>query len=229
MGFIRKFPKIETNVLAKNQAKRPVCPEARFEGTLIDPRFDFDSCGVGFVAQLSAQPSYEILDHALTALAGLEHRGAVAADGKSSDGGGVTTAIPREWLLLQSEVELSPRSPLGVAVAFLPLNDSAQREEFSAALAAQNCRILAWRPVPVRPEVLGEIANAARPEIWHVLITSDVRKISMAGYFSPESNSRARKSPATLPASRRGPWSTRRCALAACWPSFTPTSPLRNS
>src|SRR5436305_5614980 len=70
--------------------------------SLIDPRFDFDSCGVGFVAQLSAEPSHQILRHALTALARLEHRGAVAADGKSSDGVGVTTAIPREWLLQQS-------------------------------------------------------------------------------------------------------------------------------
>ena len=65
---------------------------------LIDPRFDQDSCGVGFVAQLSGEPSHAILQHALTALARLEHRGAVAADGKSSDGVGVMTAIPRDLL-----------------------------------------------------------------------------------------------------------------------------------
>ena len=35
------------------------------DGSLIDPRFDFDSCGVGFVARLSAEPSHEILEHAL--------------------------------------------------------------------------------------------------------------------------------------------------------------------
>jgi glutamate synthase (NADPH/NADH) large chain len=141
---------------------------------LIDPRFDFDSCGVGFVAQLSAQPSYEILHHALTALGRLEHRGAVAADGKSSDGVGVTTRIPREWLLAQAGVKLATDLPLGVAAMFLPKDDRAQRLEITAALGAQNCRILDWRAVPVRPEVLGEIANAARPEIWHVLITSEV-------------------------------------------------------
>jgi len=90
------------------------------EGSLIDPRFDFDSCGVGFVAQLSAQPSHQIFHHALTALARLKHRGAVAADGKSSDGVGVTTAIPREWLLRQCSISLDESSPLGVAVIFLP-------------------------------------------------------------------------------------------------------------
>src|SRR6201996_7589713 len=69
--------------------------------SLVDPRFDSDSCGVGFVARLSGEPSHQILDHALTALSRLEHRGAVAADGKSSDGVGVTTTVPREWLLKQ--------------------------------------------------------------------------------------------------------------------------------
>ncbi len=77
------------------------------KGSLLDPRFDSDSCGVGFVAQLSAEPSHEILAHALTALARLEHRGAVAADGKSSDGVGVTTVIPRAWFLAQTGLTLA--------------------------------------------------------------------------------------------------------------------------
>src|SRR6266567_8412684 len=92
---------------------------AHLENTLIDPRFDQESCGVGFVAQLSGQPSREILNHALTALSRLEHRGAVAADGKSSDGVGVTTAIPRAWLLAQAGLRVSPEKPLGVAMVFL--------------------------------------------------------------------------------------------------------------
>ena len=36
------------------------------------------------------------LQQALTALARLAHRGATAADGKSSDGVGVMTAVPRD-------------------------------------------------------------------------------------------------------------------------------------
>ncbi len=143
------------------------------DGSLIDPRFDFDSCGVGFVAQLSAEPSHRILQHALGALARLEHRGAVAADGKSSDGVGVTTAISREWLLAQSGLSLDESSPLGVAVAFLPREDSDQRAEIEAALFEQDMEILSWRAVPIRTEVLGEIAASSRPEIWHILITSD--------------------------------------------------------
>ncbi len=151
----------------------PALAPSYIDGSLIDSRFDFDSCGVGFVAQLSAEPSHQILEHALGALARLEHRGAVAADGKSSDGVGVTTAIPREWLLAQSGLSLDESSPLGVAVIFLPQDDSAQRAEIEAAFFEQDMEILTWRPVPIRPEALGEIAASSRPEIWHLLVTSD--------------------------------------------------------
>jgi glutamate synthase (NADPH/NADH) large chain len=150
----------------------PSLPAHHLQGSLVDSRFDSDSCGVGFVARLSGEPSHQILAHALTALSRLEHRGAVAADGKSSDGVGVTTTVPREWLLKQVGLTLVAHKPLGVAVIFLPQDDAEQRAEIAAALAAQNLDELFWRPVPVRPEVLGEIANSSRPAIWQLLITT---------------------------------------------------------
>ena len=175
MGFPNRHSSRRTSAAPANSAARgPFAPLPSYiDGSLIDPRFDSDSCGVGFVAQLSAVPSHQILDHALGALARLEHRGAVAADGKSSDGVGVTTAIPREWLLTQSSLTLDESTPLGVAVLFLPKDDTAQRAEIEAALFEQDMEVLTWRPVPIRPEVLGEIASSSRPEIWHLLVTSD--------------------------------------------------------
>src|ERR1700760_4507519 len=88
--------------------------------SLIDERFDHESCGVGFVATLSGQPSHDILDKALTALARLAHRGAVAADGKSSDGIGISTAIPRDFLLSSAGITLAPEAPLAIGVVFFP-------------------------------------------------------------------------------------------------------------
>jgi glutamate synthase domain-containing protein 2/glutamate synthase domain-containing protein 1/glutamate synthase domain-containing protein 3 len=143
------------------------------KNSLIDARFDFDSCGVGFVAQLSGEPSHGILQHALTALARLEHRGAVAADGKSSDGVGVTVVIPRAWFLAQTGLILPDWKPLGVGVVFLSADDAASRAEIESSLTVQGMEALLWRPVPVRPEALGEIANSMRPAIWHLLVTSD--------------------------------------------------------
>ncbi len=116
--------------------------------TLLDPRFDHDSCGVGFVATLRNIPTHEILTQALTALARLAHRGAIAADGKSSDGVGIMTAIPREFLLTSTGVSLDAEQPLAVGVVFFPSESSAGKESLEQALAAQKLQVLAWRVVP---------------------------------------------------------------------------------
>src|SRR5579875_3173718 len=91
---------------------------------LLDPRFDQDSCGVGFVASALARPSRRILDDALTALSRLEHRGAVAADGASSDGVGLMTNVPRALLLRSAGVELADDATLGVGMIFLPQEET---------------------------------------------------------------------------------------------------------
>ncbi|HEV2462972.1 MAG TPA: glutamate synthase large subunit [Acidobacteriaceae bacterium] len=140
--------------------------------SLVDPRFDHESCGVGFVATLTNQPSHDILDKALTALARLEHRGAVAADGKSSDGIGITTAIPRDFLLAETGVTLDAAKALAVGVVFYS-RDCESRPELEQALEAQNLTVLAWREVPTRPEILGELALSTMPVIRQVLITAD--------------------------------------------------------
>jgi len=58
-----------------------------------------------------------------------------------------------------------------VGVVFLPADNADSRVQIDVAIAAQDLEVLAWRVVPVRPEVLAEIANPSRPEIWHVLIS----------------------------------------------------------
>jgi len=47
---------------------------------------DHDACGTGFIARLGGAPGYDIIQHALTALERLTHRGGVDADGASGDG-----------------------------------------------------------------------------------------------------------------------------------------------
>jgi len=88
MDRSRHHSDTRTDQPSRRVPSRPVDSVSDSFPSLIDARFDQDSCGVGFVAQLSGEPSHAILNHALTALARLEHRGAVAADGKSSDGVG---------------------------------------------------------------------------------------------------------------------------------------------
>src|SRR5437868_9102455 len=90
---------------------------------LYDPRFEHDACGVGLVARLSGQPGHDIVAKAVEAVANLSHRGAVAADGKSGDGSGVLTQVPRR--LVAREVErlglgrLDDTDVVGVGMFFL--------------------------------------------------------------------------------------------------------------
>jgi len=140
--------------------------------SLLDPRFDQDSCGVGFVATLRNQPSHEILTQALTALGRLAHRGAIAADGKSSDGVGIMTAVPRDFLLASTGLTLDAGQPLGVGVVFFPDEAGPGQQALEQALSAHNFEVLAWRVVPTRPDILGEIALSSIPVIRHLLVTS---------------------------------------------------------
>src|SRR6185436_19884961 len=70
---------------------------------LYDPRFEHDACGIGFVARLSGVASHDILRMALTAVGNMAHRGGVGADGKSGDGAGVMTQIPRAFFARELE------------------------------------------------------------------------------------------------------------------------------
>jgi glutamate synthase (NADPH/NADH) large chain len=147
-------------------------PERSLTPNLLDSRFDHDSCGVGFVATLRNQPTHEILTQALTALARLAHRGAIAADGKSSDGVGIMTAIPRDFLLASAGLSLEAGKPLGVGVVFFPSESEPGQQALEQALAAQELDVLGWRVVPTREDILGEIALSSIPVIRQVLVTA---------------------------------------------------------
>ena len=138
--------------------------------SLIDLRFEHDSCGVGFVARIGREADRGTLDLALTALARLAHRGAVAADGASSDGVGVMTGIPRELLLSATGAQLAEGKPLCVGMLFTPLGEARAVAVLEGCLRAQGFQVLCWRDVPLQTEVLGEIAISTMPCIRQVLV-----------------------------------------------------------
>ena len=138
--------------------------------SLLDPRFEFDSCGVGFVASLGTGADHPILEYALTALARLEHRGAVAADGASSDGVGVMTAVPRGYLLRTAGLPLPEQELLGVGMVFAPAGEVRCWAVLEESLRGTGCEVLGWREVPVEVGVLGDIALSTMPVIRQVLV-----------------------------------------------------------
>jgi glutamate synthase (ferredoxin) len=138
--------------------------------SLIDERFDHDSCGVGFVSSVNGAASHEILQQALTALGRLAHRGATAADGKSSDGVGVMTAIPRELLVKAANLAIDEKQLLGVGVLFAPVEETRAEGLLERCLLSHDFKVLCWRDVPVCTSWLGEMALGTMPRIRQVLV-----------------------------------------------------------
>src|SRR5689334_17016784 len=154
---------------------------------LYDPRFEHDACGIGFVAQLSGAASHDILSMALTAVGNMAHRGGVGADGKSGDGAGVLTQIPRAFFAREL-VQLGigyPIEELAVGMIFLP-RDEAQRttarELVAQGLASYGLELLGWREVPVDDAVLGDRARESRPAIEQALIGHGSTSLSSTDY-----------------------------------------------
>src|SRR5215213_4791179 len=93
---------------------------------LYDPRFEHDACGVGFVANVSGAATHGILQHAVTSVVNLTHRGAVDADLISGDGAGVLTQLPRELFARELErrgLRVPDLDHLAVAMVFLPCDE----------------------------------------------------------------------------------------------------------
>ncbi|MEN9936627.1 MAG: hypothetical protein RLZZ387_3206 [Chloroflexota bacterium] len=158
---------------------------------LYDPRFEHDACGIGFVARLSGEPSHTIVAQALTAVGNMVHRGGIAADGKSGDGAGILTQIPRAFFAreLQQRGIRYPAEDLAVGMCFMP-HDEAQRAAARRAveqgLSEHGLTLLAWRVVPVDLDALGETARSTCPAIEQALIGRAAH-----ARVSPESYERA--------------------------------------
>ena len=104
------------------------------------------------------------------------HRGAVDADGKTGDGAGIHVQIPQDFFkehIAHTGHEPS-RGQLAVGTVFLPKTDfSAQercREVVETEILNSGYRIYGWRHVPIDTSVIGEKANATRPEIEQIMI-----------------------------------------------------------
>ncbi|MEK9658882.1 MAG: glutamate synthase large subunit [Chloroflexota bacterium] len=143
-------------------------------GTLYNPRFEHDACGVGFVADISGAPSRLVLDRALEAVVNVTHRGAVSADAKTGDGAGLLTQIPSSIFVPAAAAlggKVANDGDLAVGVIFLPSKDPAPaRKALEAAAAAAGIPALGWRPVPLNTSALGAQAQESLPAIEHLLI-----------------------------------------------------------
>jgi glutamate synthase (NADPH/NADH) large chain len=134
-----------------------------------------DACGVGLVAAIDGKPRRDVVTLAIAALKSVWHRGAVDADGKTGDGAGILLEAPQAFF--REEVERTGHKPgerpIFVGQIFLPRTDLGAQERARVIVESEIIRsgfsLYGWRQTPVDIAVLGEKANAARPEIEQVL------------------------------------------------------------
>ena len=142
---------------------------------LHDPENEHDSCGFGLIAQIDGPGSRAIVEHALTALSRMTHRGGVAVDGLSGDGCGVLIQGADDfWRRLANEAGIPLHTGMmAVGTIFLPhAGDAAARcrSTLQDELIAAGLQVRGWRAVPMDPSICGALACANAPCIEQVFV-----------------------------------------------------------
>ncbi len=138
-----------------------------------------DACGIGFIAELSAEPSRRVIELSIEALRNMSHRGASGSDEKSSDGTGLLTDLPFEYFKLVLDEELNTKiyeDSLAVAMVFTAEQEFASLTKEIVSLSKElNINYVGSRNVPTNKAVLGDIARSSCPLIVQYFFT-DIKK-----------------------------------------------------
>ena len=144
------------------------------------PEDERSSCGVGLVVAIDGKPSRRVVQNGIDALKAVWHRGAVDADGKTGDGAGIHVQLPIPFFY--DQIRRTGHEPemgklIAVGQVFLPRTDFGAQERCRTIVETEVLRmghyIYGWRHVPVNVSVLGDKANATRPEIEQILIRNE--------------------------------------------------------
>ncbi|MCA1957316.1 MAG: glutamate synthase large subunit [Nitrospira sp.] len=147
---------------------------------LYDPRHERDSCGIGFVVNIKGQKSHDIVQKGLLILEHLAHRGAQGSDPRTGDGAGILLQIPHAFMKRAAAdvgVSLGEAGEYGVGMVFLPpLEDQRRQCEqvFGDIIKEEGLRLLGWRDVPVKSDVIGETARRTEPFMRQLFIARDI-------------------------------------------------------
>src|SRR6267142_56144 len=146
---------------------------------LYDPAEEHDACGVGLIAAIDGKPRRAVVEAGIAALKSVWHRGAVDADGKTGDGAGIHLQISQEFFKdhIRGSGNVVGPGRLGVGMVFLPRTDLGGQERCRVIVEREilgyGYTIYGWRQVPVNVEIIGEKANATRPEIEQILVCNN--------------------------------------------------------
>ena len=150
--------------------------ESQVHNGLYRSEFEKDACGFGLIAQMDDVASHWLVSTAISSLACLTHRGAVAADGKTGDGCGLLMKMPRDFIAaIAKENSAELASLYGLGMVFFSQDDGqreAARTKLTAELESQGLTVAGWRVVPTDPGACGEEALKSLPQIEQVFVNA---------------------------------------------------------
>ena len=135
-----------------------------------------DNCGFGLIAHLVGEPSHKVVRTAIHALARMQHRGAILADGKTGDGCGLLLQKPDRFFHIVAQ-ERGWRLAKNYAVGMIFLSQDPEearvsRQIIEEELQNETLSIIGWREVPINADVLGEIALSSLPRIEQIFVNA---------------------------------------------------------
>jgi len=143
---------------------------------LYHPSFEKDSCGVGFIANIKARKSHQLVMDAITMLERMSHRGACGCEANTGDGAGILIQIPHEFFTNECNklgIKLPSYGQYAVGLVFFP-RDPKAREECRTVLNRQikkmKMSLLGYRLLPTRNNEIGETALRAEPVMEQIFI-----------------------------------------------------------
>lgn len=143
---------------------------------LYDKRLEKDNCGFGLIAHIEGEPSHKIVRTAIHALARMQHRGAILADGKTGDGCGLLLQKPdRFFHLVAQEQGWRLARNYAVGMIFLSQDETIAadcRRIIEEEILDETLAIVGWREVPINREILGSIALSSLPKIEQLFINA---------------------------------------------------------
>lgn len=148
---------------------------------LYDPAYDKDSCGVGFVAELSGESSRKTVDDAIEMLVRMSHRGACGCETNTGDGAGILVGLPHDFFREVAKdlgFELPAPGQYAVGMFFLPTSESRREESknvFTKVAESLGHTVLGWRSVPTDNSGLGKSALQTEPVVEQVFLTPSNR------------------------------------------------------
>ena len=176
---------------------------------------EHDACGVAFVATMRGAPATTSSSTPSTRCA-TSTTGGRPVPTPLGDGAGILTQVPDAFFRAVLDVELPPAGPTPWAWPTCPVDAderAAAESRIEEIAAEEGLRVLAWRDVPVTPDLVGRAARDCMPVFRQLFVAARraLRHRARPGGLLPAQAAEHEVGGATSRRSRPGPSSTRAC------------------